>query len=230
MILPLSEWRKLGIYGWDLLLAVCSAGPASAGLIPLIGMWALMSAAMMLPTFVPALRCYDGLRSAGAGSRLGFAGLAAGYLAVWAGFALLMANIQQFFLASWASDAFASTDSGYFAAALFLSAGLYQFSRFKAACLTKCRDPLTFFMTYWREGRFREPVIGLRMGAVCLGCCWMLMALALIGGAMSLAWMGLATVVMTVEKLPSLGRIVSAPLGVSLIAAAVLAAISAQLF
>ncbi len=229
LIIPFTEWRSVGVYGWDLLFAVCSVGASGSGLIPLTGMWALMSAAMMLPTFVPALRCYEGLRSAGAGHRLGFAGLTAGYLAVWLGFSLLMAALQNAVHAGWAADFFAGADARNFAAALLLSAGLYQFSGLKEACLSKCRNPLAVFLTHWREGRFREPAIGLLMGAFCLGCCWLLMSFALISGTMSLIWMGLATIVMTVEKLPALGRYVSAPLGASLIAAAILVALSGQL-
>ena len=61
--------------------------------------------------------------------------------------------------------------------------------------------------------------MGLRLGAVCLGCCWALMLLAFVGGVMNLAFMGLAMVIMVVEKLPDLGRYVTRPLGVGLLAA-----------
>ena len=59
-------------------------------------------------------------------------------------------------------------------------------------------------------GAFR---MGLRQGVACLGCCWALMALAFVGGTMNLVWMGVATVLMATEKLPTLGRYVTAPLG-----------------
>jgi predicted metal-binding membrane protein len=52
------------------------------------------------------------------------------------------------------------------------------------------------------EGPFRN---GLRLGAVCLGCCWALMLLAFVGGVMNLAFMGLATLVMALEKLTWIG-------------------------
>ena len=45
----------------------------------------------------------------------------------------------------------------------------------------------------------------------------MLMLLAFVGGTMSLAFMGLATVIMVLEKLPKLGDYVSKPLGYILI-------------
>ena len=222
LILPLSEWRNIGLYGWDLFFALCAVGPAEAGFPALFTMWTLMAAAMMLPTFVPALAVYDGLRGAGAGSRTGFGGLVTGYLAVWIAFSGFMA-VAQATLHAMSPPLFSGlADSRFVAAALFMAAGLYQFSPFKSACLSKCRNPLGYFMSYMRGKRLDEFGIGLRMGAVCLGCCWLLMGFALIGGAMSLLWMGLATVVMTVEKLPAVGRFVSAPVGVVLVAAAVL--------
>jgi predicted metal-binding membrane protein len=46
------------------------------------------------------------------------------------------------------------------------------------------------------------------------------MLLAFVGGVMSLAFMGLATLVMTLEKLPDIGRWLSRPLGVVLLAGA----------
>jgi predicted metal-binding membrane protein len=46
------------------------------------------------------------------------------------------------------------------------------------------------------------------------------MALAFVGGVMNLAFMGLATVVMALEKLPEPGRWLTRPLGVALLAAA----------
>ena len=47
------------------------------------------------------------------------------------------------------------------------------------------------------------------------------MALAFVGGVMNLAFMGLATVIMVLEKLPQVGRYLTRPLGAVLIAASV---------
>ena len=71
-------------------------------------------------------------------------------------------------------------------------------------------------MAHWDEGAWRN---GLRLGLVCLGCCWALMALAFVGGVMNLAFMGLATLVMVLEKLPELGRYLTRPLGAALLCA-----------
>ena len=45
------------------------------------------------------------------------------------------------------------------------------------------------------------------------------MLLAFIGGTMNLMFMGLAMVLMTLEKLPDIGRYLTKPLGLALIAA-----------
>jgi len=72
-------------------------------------------------------------------------------------------------------------------------------------------------MAHWDEGPLKN---GTRLGLVCLGCCWALMALGFVGGVMNLAFMGLATLVMIFEKLPEIGRWITRPLGGMLIAAA----------
>ena len=66
--------------------------------------------------------------------------------------------------------------------------------------------------------------MGLQQGAACLGCCWALMALAFVGGTMNLVWMGAAMLLMTAEKLPTLGRYLTAPLGAALLSGAALVA------
>ena len=220
-IIPFAEWSSLGVYGWDLFFALCSIDPRTAGPALLLGMWLLMAAAMMLPTIVPALRVYDGLRTAGAGSRSGFLVLTSGYIFVWFGYACVMTVFQlgaREAIDEWL-PASARTEV-YFAALVLSAAGFYQFTPLKEACLRRCRNPMTFFMAHWREGWFAELWIGAKLGVVCLGCCWLLMAFSLVSGTMSVLWMGLATLVMTVEKLRLTGRFVTVPLGLILIAGA----------
>ena len=143
--------------------------------------------------------------------------LVAGYLAVWLGFSVIAAGAQMALFNAGLLTAFGDSRSGVLSAALLALAGAYQFSPAKAACLSKCRRPLVFFMAHWDEGPLRN---GLRLGLVCLGCCWALMLLAFVGGVMNLAFMGLATVIMVLEKLPGPGRYLTRPLGVALLCAA----------
>jgi predicted metal-binding membrane protein len=211
MALP-ADLRAAGrVYGADFWSQLCLVTPDAAGFGRLFLMWAVMSAAMMAPTALPAFATYDDLlRTARAGS---FTALIAGYLAVWLGFAVLAAAAQMALFGAGLINAFGDSLSPLLSAALLALAGLYQFSAFKEACLAKCRHPMMFFMEHWDEGPWRN---GVRLGAVCLGCCWALMLLAFVGGVMSLAFMGLATLIMVLEKLPDLGRFVTRPLGVAL--------------
>jgi predicted metal-binding membrane protein len=50
-----------------------------------------------------------------------------------------------------------------------------------------------------------------------VGCCWGFMVLGFAGGVMNLAWMGLATLFMVIEKLPQVGHYVTKPMGFALI-------------
>ena len=211
MAIPAELREGAVIFGSDFIEALCVVTPDMGGYLRMVAMWALMAAAMMAPTALPAFATYDDLP----GTRLG--PLVAGYLTVWLGFSVLAAGVQMgLFRAELVSD-FGDSRSTVLSAALLMLAGLYQFSLAKEACLSKCRAPLMFFMQYFEEGGWRT---GLRLGLVCLGCCWALMLLAFVGGVMNLAFMGLATVIMVLEKLPEIGRWLTRPLGGVLIASA----------
>lgn len=212
------------VYGVDYWVSLCSSSAGQAGLAPLFAMWAVMSAAMMAPTFLPALATFDDLRAGGATDRTGFFLLLAGYLIVWLGFSALAAGAQMVLARAGMLDGAGRSTTPYLTAGLLIVAGAYQFSALKEACLTQCRMPMTFFMEHWRPGRFVPVEMGLRLGAVCLGCCWALMALAFVGGTMNLVWMGAATVLMILEKLPEIGRPITRPLGYGLICAGLVTA------
>lgn len=72
------------------------------------------------------------------------------------------------------------------------------------------------FLSHWREGVVGALRMGLQQGVACLGCCRAPMALAFVGGTMNLVWMGGAMVLMTIEKPPTFGRYITAPLGAAL--------------
>ena len=74
-------------------------------------------------------------------------------------------------------------------------------------------SPSTFiFLNDWNGSVKTSFFVGLKVGFFCLGCCWLLMMLAFVGGVMNLGFMGLATLVMIAEKLPVFGRYVTLPL------------------
>ena len=55
------------------------------------------------------------------------------------------------------------------------------------------------------------------------------MLLGFVGGVMNLAWMGIATLLMALEKLPEIGRVVTRPLGAVLVLAGVFATLQASM-
>ena len=185
-------------------------------------MWGLMMAAMMGPTFIPTARSYEDLIGAGAGTRAGFVGLIVGYLLVWIGFAAIFALTQLSLQSQSLLGGLGESTSGWLTFTLLVIAGLYQFSRTKDACLTKCRSPMTFFIGHWRGGALGGARMGAYLGLYCLGCCWTMMALGFIGGVMNLVWMGIATLIMTTEKLPDIGHRITRPLGGAFLLAALL--------
>lgn len=187
-----------------------------------VAMWLLMAIAMMLPTAAPAILAYGDLaaRAGPAGQRRTLAFIA-GYLAAWALFGVFAAAAQGA-LAALVADAPAALGPSL-TGVLLLAAGLYQFSAAKSACLEKCRSPMAFFLAHWREGMAGATALGLRHGTYCVGCCWLLMALMLPSGAMSLAATALLGALMLAEKILPGGRRVATAAG------AVLASLGATL-
>lgn len=213
--------------GAEFWLALCG-GATPSGFAPLAAMWGLMAAAMMLPTFAPALRTYLDLGASGAADAAGAAALVLGYMTIWALAALAGAAFQLRLQTNGLVAPDGSSLSLWLTAGLLAFAGLYQFSAVKSACLSRCRQPLTFFLERWRPGPARALRMGAELGAICLGCCWALMALAFVGGTMNLLWMGVATIFMAMEKLPEVGRPLTRPAGALLLAAAAVTALHAS--
>jgi predicted metal-binding membrane protein len=183
-------------------------------------MWAVMMAAMMLPSGLPMILTFahlSALRGEQARGRV----FVAAYLLVWIAFSvaatLLQWGLQQLGLV----DPMAASTSARLTAWLLLIAGVYQFSPLKRACLAHCRTPLGFLLGEWRAGAAGAWRMGLRHGLLCAGCCWALMALLFIGGAMNLAWVAALAIIVAIEKLAPRGERMAAALGLALIVAGV---------
>lgn len=212
MQVPPDLVAAANFYGAEFWQSLCRIEPGLAGAPAIFLMWALMSAAMMAPTALPAIATWEDLCEAGHAT--GFGLLLAGYLLIWVGFAVIATATQIALAAAGLLNPLGESVTLWFSALLLAGAGVYQFSPLKAACLSRCRAPLTFFMQHWSDGPFR---MGLRFGLDCLGCCWALMALAFVGGTMNLLWMAGAMVLMMLEKLPVYGAVLTRPLGYGLL-------------
>ncbi|MEL7378928.1 MAG: DUF2182 domain-containing protein [Pseudomonadota bacterium] len=186
---------------------------------PLLSMWAIMMAAMMLPTMVPTLRTYEDLIVSADGTRAGWLGVVVGYFVAWVGFAALITGVQLALLFGGVIDMLGIPNSALFAAGLLIVVGIYQFTRAKEICHGVCHTPMSYFLGHWHPGFLGGARMGFGLGAFCVGCCWGFMALGFVGGVMSLLWMGLATLFMVLEKLPQIGQVLTKPMGAILIAA-----------
>ena len=99
-----------------------------------------------------------------------------------------------------------NTTNKVLAGAVLIGAGLYQWTPLKQSCLHRCRSPLDFLMTEWREGQRGALIMGLRHGSYCLGCCWVLMLLLFVGGIMNIGWIAGIALFVLVEKLAPAGH------------------------
>jgi predicted metal-binding membrane protein len=201
--------------------AMPTARPATIALIAL--MWGAMTLAMMLPSAAPMIYTYAEIADTAArkGERIvsPFV-LAAGYSAIWLGFALLATAAQIALTRLTLFDSGLASASGLFSGAIFITAGAYQFSALKHACLNQCQHPFPFFFANWKTTPRGVFHLGVRQGLFCLGCCWAMMLVMFAVGVMNVVWMVGLGIVMTIEKIGS-GRRFSHAVGVVLIAAGV---------
>jgi len=188
---------------------------------PLFVMWAVMMAAMMLPTLVPTLRSYEDLMASATGTRAGWLGVLLGYFVVWVAFAATIAGVQLALLFGGVIDMLGIAKTPWLAGGLLIAVGIFQFTRAKEICHGVCHSPTMYFLGHWRTGFKGGLRMGLGLGAFCVGCCWGFMALGFVGGVMNLAWMGLATFFMVIEKLPQVGHYITKPMGFALVLAGI---------
>ena len=197
-----------------------------ASVLAILSMWAIMMAAMMLPSALPMVLTFVHLGSRG-GARARTLSFVAAYLFVWFAFSVA-ATVAQWLLQAmdWVDPMIVST-SAVLSALLLLIAGIYQFSPLKKLCLSRCRTPIGFLIGEWRAGAGGAFVMGIRHGLFCLGCCWALMALLFVGGVMNLAWIAALSLAVAIEKLAPRGEWLGAALGLGLITAGLVKLVAA---
>ena len=206
-------------------IMISASAPWSAIEFALVfAMWLVMMIGMMMPGTAPMILIYARVVRQASAEHAPLAAVGwftAGYLLAWSGFSLA-ATIAQWGLerAALLNSAMASA-SRVLTVAVLLAAGVYQWTALKDICLAQCRTPLMFLM---RHGGFRPSVLGglllgLRHGAYCIGCCWALMALLLVGGVMNVLWIALLASLVLLEKLSPFGRWIARASGFGFLAA-----------
>ncbi len=227
----MGEMTEMGPRSSVLAMPMTSAWSVSDAVL-MWSMWAVMMAAMMIPSATPMIQAYNTTISPGARSRshtpTGSTPLfVAGYLFAWSGFAAAAAAAQWQLHDASLVDAMGTSTSRWVAGPVLVLAGVYQFSSLKNACLGTCRTPLGFLLTNWRAGGRGAFVMGLHHGSLCIGCCWALMALLFVLGVMNLWWIALVATVVLIEKITR-NAVLPRMLGVTLVAwgAAVMAGLA----
>jgi predicted metal-binding membrane protein len=182
------------------------AGPGTdlGGLGWYLGIWLTMTAAMMLPSAVPAAGNVAQL--ARRNTAVPFVAL---YLAVWTGYGLAAYGLYRF-LSSLDTGWLAWDERGpWVAGAVIVAAGIYEGTPVKRWSLRRCRTARP------PESPLRS---GLAHGLDCVTCSGALMAVLLVLGVMSLFWMALVAVVIFAEKVLPHGTRLAAPLAAALVA------------
>jgi len=178
-----------------------------------VAAWAVMMTAMMLPSALPMIGLYAATqRSArnAALKALRVATFALMYLGLWA-----LTGVPIYF-ASVALSAISGGILAYVVAAVLVLAGIFQLTPLKQVCLRHCRSPLGFLFGHWREGWQGGLAMGRAHAIYCLGCCWALMVVLVVAGAMGLPWLLLIAAVVAAEKLLPRGEWIARATGVAL--------------
>ncbi len=211
-IASVAAW--VGTIAWAR-AAGMGAMPGTMGMsaVSFTAMWALMMAAMMLPSVGPFVGVYQRTVTEHRLARL--TALSIGYLGVWTMVGLVAVVVADRFALRGRTNA---TAAQAVAVGSFAIAGLYQLSPLKFRCLSHCRTQVGHMIHYLG---FRGPLRDLKAGAshgwFCLGCCWALMILMVAFGVMNvLAMVGLALII-AVEKVWRHGERFARAVGVAAI-------------
>ena len=165
--------------------------------VPLfLAVWAAMTAAPMILTFA---HVQEGKQRNGKPFVPTWA-FVSSYLAIWTAFGALAytAALGATKLADnsmWVMDNAARIGGGD-----LVLAGLYQLSPLKDICLSKCRAPMAFVLTFWRDGYGGALRMGLEHGVYCLGCCWLFFVIVFPLGMMNVAVLAAIVVLIFAEK------------------------------
>ena len=174
-------------------------------------MWFVMMVAMMLPSASPMILLFSAInrKNDERGNSVVSTGVfVTGYIAAWGGFSLIATSVQWWLEEMALLTPMMASANPLFGSALLVTAGIYQLTPLKYACLRHCRSPIDYLGHRWRNGTAGALIMGLEHGLFCLGCCWVLMGLLFYGGVMSLEWIiGLALFVLLEKVLPAGHRI-----------------------
>ncbi|HEY9230119.1 MAG TPA: DUF2182 domain-containing protein [Gemmatimonadaceae bacterium] len=178
-----------------------------------LGMWLVMTVAMMLPSLVPMLSRYRRAIADVGGVRLAalIALVSVGYFSVWMLFGIAVFPV---------SHALAAIEMKLPVAAsvVVLIAGVWQFSKWKARRLFDCRESPAngCSLSASADAALRH---GVRLGVHCGQSCAGVMVVLLAYNVMDVRAMAIATAAITLERVAENGVRVARAIGVVLVVA-----------
>ena len=188
--------------------------PTFVDALAFVAAWAVMMAAMMLPSALPMIGLYAAMQRTETSAVPRTAPVALFtliYLGLWA-----LTGVPMY-VASVAFSAIASDARAYGVAAVLVVAGVFQLSPLKRVCLRRCRSPLGFLLGHWQAGWRGSLALGWSHATYCLGCCWALMVVLVAAGAMGLLWVLLVAAVVAAEKVLPGGEWIARATGIALL-------------
>jgi predicted metal-binding membrane protein len=191
-----------------------------------LAIWVAMMIAIMFPTAAPMILVFGQVHAGRRQREQSFIPtwvFVSAYLLVWAltgvlayGAAVLAERVA-------GQSPWVMANAGRLGGLVLIAAGLYQLSPLKQVCLAKCRSPLAFVMTSWREGYPGTFRMGVEHGVYCLGCCWLLFVILFPLGMLNIAALAVLTFLIFAEKSLPLGQRARQVVALGLVAYGVLA-------
>jgi predicted metal-binding membrane protein len=183
--------------------------------------WVVMMVAMMFPTAAPMILMFARVQRDKQRNGRAFVPtwvFVSAYLLLWTLFGVLA-----YVGAVWAEQLaqqvpWLMANAARLGGGVLVLAGLYQLTPLKRSCLAKCRTPLDFVLSSWRDGYMGSFRMGLEHGVYCLGCCWLLFVLFFPLGMMNLAALALVTLLIFAEKSLPMGQRIAQLAALALIA------------
>jgi predicted metal-binding membrane protein len=172
--------------------------------VPLfLAIWVAMMVAMMFPTAAPMILTFAKVqrgKQQGGNPYVPSWVFVSSYLAIWTTFGALayVAALGATELADesmWVMD-----NAARIGGVVLILAGLYQLSPLKNICLSKCRAPMAFILTSWRNGYGGAFRMGFEHGLYCLGCCWLFFVIVFPLGMMNVAVLAAIVLLIFAEK------------------------------
>ncbi|HLZ21417.1 MAG TPA: DUF2182 domain-containing protein [Ktedonobacterales bacterium] len=186
-----------------------------------LSIWVVMMVAMMFPTALPMVLTFATISARKRERGQPFVPtwvFVGAYLLVWA-----LAGLLAYALAVGADSLAARVpwlqdNAGRIGGITLILAGVYQLTPIKRICLMKCRTPMGFILSAWRDGYGGAFRMGVEHGLYCMGCCWLLFVILFPLGMMNIVALATVTALIFAEKVFPFGLLASRIAAVLLLA------------